>query len=252
MNKSLNKHNINILTGLFSATLIFCSSAFSWGGHDGPGRGHGGDGPNRWGPRYDYHDGRFFRHGWFNFGASLLLPPVGAIITGLPDGYVSVMIGGIPYYYYGGVYYRPCSDGFVVVEQPVAVTTTVTKYKTDTVVVQSEPTATAAPTAINVSATKTADLSYSGTEEETVSGSTTGNISQVSASKSVSGLSNSSGSSVKNGKYSEDTVTINVPSNSGYVPVKLIKKSRGYVGPQGEFYPDHPTIAQLKALYGGN
>ena len=48
-----------------------------------------------------------------------------------------------------------------------------------------------------------------------------------------------------------DTVTINVPnSKGGYVPVKLIKKDKGYVGPQGEFYPGNPTVAELKTLYG--
>ena len=48
-----------------------------------------------------------------------------------------------------------------------------------------------------------------------------------------------------------DTVTINVPkADGGYTAVKLIKHEKGYVGPQGEFYPDNPTVAQLKALYG--
>jgi hypothetical protein len=47
------------------------------------------------------------------------------------------------------------------------------------------------------------------------------------------------------------TITINIPnSKGGFKPIKLTKKDGGYVGPQGEFYPGHPSVAQLKALYG--
>jgi len=49
----------------------------------------------------------------------------------------------------------------------------------------------------------------------------------------------------------QDTVVINVPNaNGGYVAVTLVKQNNGYIGPQGEYYPGHPTIEQLKALYG--
>ena len=50
---------------------------------------------------------------------------------------------------------------------------------------------------------------------------------------------------------SGDTVTINIPnSNGSYTSVKLVKRGNGYVGPQGEYYPAHPTVEQLRALYG--
>ncbi|KJJ84919.1 membrane protein [Candidatus Omnitrophus magneticus] len=48
-----------------------------------------------------------------------------------------------------------------------------------------------------------------------------------------------------------DNVTINVPNaNGSYTPVTLIKQPNGYIGPQGEYYPNNPTIEQLKTLYG--
>jgi hypothetical protein len=48
-----------------------------------------------------------------------------------------------------------------------------------------------------------------------------------------------------------DTISINVPnSKGGYIAVKLIKHKDGYLGPQGEYYAGHPTVAELKALYG--
>ena len=50
---------------------------------------------------------------------------------------------------------------------------------------------------------------------------------------------------------SGETVIINVPNTNGsYTPVTLTKKNDGYTGPQGEYYPEHPTVEQLKALYG--
>ncbi len=50
---------------------------------------------------------------------------------------------------------------------------------------------------------------------------------------------------------SPDSVTINIPdSKGGYIPVTLKKVSNGYIGPQGEYYSGHPTVEQLKALYG--
>ncbi|MDD5538653.1 MAG: DUF6515 family protein [Candidatus Omnitrophica bacterium] len=52
-------------------------------------------------------------------------------------------------------------------------------------------------------------------------------------------------------KIPVETVTINVPNTDGsFTPVVLVKYQEGYLGPQGEYYPGHPTIKQLKVLYG--
>jgi hypothetical protein len=51
--------------------------------------------------------------------------------------------------------------------------------------------------------------------------------------------------------YSGDTVTVNVPNSSGgYTAVVLKRSGNGYVGPQGEYYDQVPTTAQLQAMYG--
>jgi hypothetical protein len=51
--------------------------------------------------------------------------------------------------------------------------------------------------------------------------------------------------------YSGDTVTVNVPnSNGGYTAVVLKRSGNGYLGPQGEYYDQIPTTAQLQAMYG--
>lgn len=48
----------------------------------------------------------------------------------------------------------------------------------------------------------------------------------------------------------QDSFTVNVPNNSGeYTSVVIKKSGSGYVGPQGEFYAQFPTVTQLKAMY---
>jgi len=70
--------------------------------------------------RYHYHDGRFFKPGWFGwFEFNLVTPPIGAVISVLPYGYQTIVVGGLPYYYYDNIYYRPCPSGYIVVPQPV-------------------------------------------------------------------------------------------------------------------------------------
>jgi len=49
----------------------------------------------------------------------------------------------------------------------------------------------------------------------------------------------------------QDVSTINIPnSRGGYTAVTLRRAGTGYVGPQGEYYSDNPTVEQLKVLYG--
>jgi len=48
-----------------------------------------------------------------------------------------------------------------------------------------------------------------------------------------------------------DTVEIYIPNaNGSYTVVELARSGTGYIGPQGEYYPEHPTVAQLVTLYG--
>ena len=49
----------------------------------------------------------------------------------------------------------------------------------------------------------------------------------------------------------QEESTINIPNaRGGYTAVTLKKAGNGYVGPQGEYYSDNPTVEQLKVLYG--
>jgi len=45
--------------------------------------------------------------------------------------------------------------------------------------------------------------------------------------------------------------SVDVPNNrGGYIQVVLRRSGKGFVGPQGEFYPQFPELSRLKALYG--
>ena len=48
-----------------------------------------------------------------------------------------------------------------------------------------------------------------------------------------------------------DSITINIPNDKGgYTAVTLKKSGNGFIGPQGEFYPEFPKVSQLKVIYG--
>ena len=51
--------------------------------------------------------------------------------------------------------------------------------------------------------------------------------------------------------YAGDTATVNVPNaNGGYTAVVLKRSGNGYLGPQGEYYDQIPSTAQLQVMYG--
>ncbi len=49
----------------------------------------------------------------------------------------------------------------------------------------------------------------------------------------------------------QESFTVNVPNfKGGYTSVALTKHGAGFVGPQGEYYPEFPKVGQLKEMYG--
>jgi len=50
-----------------------------------------------------------------------------------------------------------------------------------------------------------------------------------------------------------NSFTVNVPNNQGgYSAVVIQQSGSGYTGPQGEYYTQFPSVAQLQAMYGAN
>lgn len=120
--------------------------------------------------------------------------PEGTIVQALPWGSQIVVLNGITYYIYNGVYYVSTPRGYVVVPQPLAATTVVPATVT---IVQMPSTAT-----------------------------------------------------LPNSESTSNVFTINIPNTKGgYTAVILKKSGNGFVGPQGEFYPEFPSVEQLKIMY---
>ncbi|MCK9595186.1 MAG: hypothetical protein PHH68_05120 [Candidatus Omnitrophica bacterium] len=122
-----------ILTSMIN---MFSIQAFAWGGdrdtkdRGGWGRDIGVRGRGVTRPyevvafgrdRYRYHDGKFFRLGWFGFEFALLTPPVGAIVTTIPAGHRTILAAGTTYYYYDNIYYTACPEGYIVAAAPVVI-----------------------------------------------------------------------------------------------------------------------------------
>lgn len=126
--------------GLSVLILLFLSSSahaqhsnHGGGGHAGGGGAHGGGshgGAVHGGGGHvggGYHGTSGFRgglHGNYGFRGGFYrgyygYPHIGFFIPVLPYGYFSFYYGPDQYYYYGGIFYRPDSAGYVVTVPPV-------------------------------------------------------------------------------------------------------------------------------------
>jgi hypothetical protein len=188
MNNRIDKKISWIMTIGFVICLLAGSADFAvahGGGrfHDGF-RGGGFHGYGFGG----YRHGFFYPHtlGGFFIGSQWFWGP-------------TVVMAGVPYYYYSGVYYIPDGDYLVATVPPTVAKTVVAPAQSLTT--------------------------------DTVSATT----------KKSDKLNDEMG----------DTVVVNVPNeHGGYTGVKLVRSDKGYIGPQGEYYPNHPTVNELKVLYG--
>ena len=165
------------------------------------------------GGRHYYRGGRWYRHGWLGFDIAISALAIGALIDSLPPRCTRVVYAGVPYYYCDGYYYRPYyGGGYVVVQPPVAVQPVAAAPEV-------APVAAAAPEVAPVAAPAPA---------------TAAPVAQPQAQTRL-----------------PETLIVNIPNSKGeYTKVTLKKSGNGFVGPQGEYYEGHPTVEQLKVLYG--
>jgi hypothetical protein len=159
-----------------------------------------------------HHDrGRFYRyHDHPRFGIHLHF---------LPHGYFTIRVGGARYYYYDGLYYRSIGGDYVIVSPPVGAVVTAIPSDFQPVIVNG----------VTYYVNNGTYYRY------------TRHGYQFVAPPLV----------VNPAVGSQDIVTVNVANNSGgYTAVVIRRSGNGYVGPQGEFYPEFPKVAQLKTMYG--
>ena len=203
------------------------------GGPDGRSGDRGG---GRGVQHYSYQGDHWVRNTWLGVGATVVgALALGAIAESMPPRYTTVVVGHDPYYYHEGNYFRPAPGGYVVVpapvvqQQPVMVVPAPPSvvYATPAPVVQaSQPVIFASPGPV-VQASQPVIYAPSGpqqvpTQQTTVQPS--GNAPDV---------------------------TVNIPNDKGaYTPVSMKRSGSGFVGPQGEFYPEFPRVENLKLMYG--
>jgi hypothetical protein len=68
--------------------------------------------------RYYFHGGAFYKKKKGPSGYVVVRAPIGAVVLSIPVGYRIVVVSGLTYYVYAGIYYRRVHNGYVVVEPP--------------------------------------------------------------------------------------------------------------------------------------
>lgn len=139
----------------------------------------------------------------------LVSPPIGAYVSSIPPDFQPVSINGRIYYTDGGVYYLLTEHH----GYKVVPTPVVYQQPQQVIVAQPAPVVVAQPAPAVVE---------------------TAPVPPPAVSQPVA----------------QDSFPINIPNNSGGYTTVVIKKSgNGYVGPQGEYYANFPSVTQLKAMY---
>jgi hypothetical protein len=69
---------------------------------------------NQW---YYYDDGCYYIPS--GSGYAVVMPPIGAVVSYLPDGYETCQVDNVYYYYYAGTFYAAVQNGYQVVQAPI-------------------------------------------------------------------------------------------------------------------------------------
>ena len=184
-----------------------------------------------WDRREDRREGRRWDRGWGH----------GYVVRRVPPGYRTLIWGGLTYFYCEGLFYRHTPAGYIIADPPVGVIVPSLPSGYTTVMVRETPYYTYGD-AYYV----TAPNGYAVATPPVVSAPPT-----VPAPPTVSPAPQVGVTTKTEYKDTIDTYDIYIPNKDGsFTLVTLKKTEKGFLGPQGEFYPEHPTVEQLKALYG--
>jgi hypothetical protein len=143
----------------------------------------------------------------------------------VPRPYCGVIVTGLTYYYHQGMFYRPGPSGYVIVRAPLGAVVPDLPPACQTVYINDET-------------YYTYDTAYYTKAP--------GGYAVVTQPVVITPSSQCHNENGVNG----GPVILHIPNRNGsYTPVVLQKTKKGYIGPQGELYPEHPTVAQLEVLY---
>jgi hypothetical protein len=179
------------------------------------GEGHGRDGG--YGRGGSHHGGQVYHP----------YPAHGSVVVSLPHALFEIVLGGHRYYHSGGVFYERRATTYVVVSPPVGAMVAAIPAGYQVVIV-------------NGATYYTADnvyYQYTPQGYMVVAPPVSPVVSVVSAVPFPVSAA-------------EQSFTVYVPdSKSGYTAVAIKRSGNGFIGPQGEFYPEFPKVEQLRVMY---
>lgn len=173
-------------------------------------------------------------------GYVVITAPRGAIVAALPERHKVIIYDNTDYYYYNSTYYVKQPQGYAVVTPPPSVVSSnssAAEAPEKTVVVQvPNPNGSYIPVTLQ----KYSD-GYTGPNGEFYPEYPT--VDQLKAMYAKS-------SAVAEAPTADEELNYDIPNaNGSFTRVKILKSKDGFVGPEGEFYPQKPTIEQLKTMY---
>jgi hypothetical protein len=202
-----------------------------------------------------------------------------------PSGARRIVIAGVPHWYYGGVYYKLGGDGYVTVSLPVVrvipprhrivLVGGVIYYVADGVYYQSVPGGYIIVRDVPKVKQETAVAEAPKPQEDTftlyvpkknddgfvpvvlkrLEGGFLGPQGEFYPTvPSIEWLTEMYGIPQELRQARPDAFFIHVPDKDGkgFTRVELTRHGRGFLGPQGEFYPVMPSVAQLTQMYGAS
>lgn len=172
--------------------------------------------------------------------------PHGRFVERLPDKHVRIIVGGLEYFFWEGMFYQMREHRYVVVPAPVGAVVTTIPSECQPVVVDGVPYYT-----VNETTYKSVPSGYQVVPPPPpIAATITEPEPEVPAGASTSVEVASTGHETQ-AVGSENEFTINIPNaKGGYTAVTLRRSGQGFTGPQGEYYPEFPRIDQLKVMYG--
>ncbi len=207
-----------------AVTIVFAPSLSQADEHHGGGGRHGGDHHRH----YSYHN----------------RPDFGFRLDIIPNGCFSVFIGGARFYYSDGIYYQRYGREYVIVHPPIGAVVRRIPYDYRPVIINGVTYYT--DQGIYYVHTRSgyqvvpAPVVYVQAPPVIIPTAPGQSAPLVSAGHSTPVTFNL-----------DDSYTLNIPNEKlgGYTEVTIKRSGKGFVGPQGEFYPEFPRVAQLKAMY---
>ena len=179
-----------------------------------------------WG-REGFHHGYYYR-GYHHWGYYHGYYPYWFF----PHGYIIITLGDVPYYYWGGYYYLYDDPAFVMVTPPVGAVIGTVPDNYEQIIINGQT-----------------YYTYNGTYYKKVENGYQIVTPPVIVSTNKAPATKDQGKNI-NQNTTPESFTVNIPnSKGGYTPVIIKRSGTGFVGPQGEYYKEFPSVAQLKAMY---